>query len=187
MFVRLNLSPGILCQGIKSFLEDQSIRTEVMRSNAMKSNFDVCITDSPDSLGILAMNQSPIVVCSDFANRSDVVSAFKKGAAACVSLKSNFHHLRMAIDRVYQGKQYLCPTLSTVICQAHRISTPNELTLRERNVIVWIARGHSNKQIGRQLGLSPFTVESHKRNIMQKIGAHKITELAAYATRNGMT
>lgn len=51
------------------------------------------------------------------------------------------------------------------------------LTRREREVLELIAAGHSNKEAGRQLGISPRTIEDHRANIMKKLGARNATEL----------
>jgi DNA-binding NarL/FixJ family response regulator len=68
--------------------------------------------------------------------------------------------------------------------QPHR--APAELTTRERDIVVWIANGHSHKQIAAALNISPKTVESHRRNIMRKLGLKSAARLVRYAIHHGL-
>lgn len=61
-----------------------------------------------------------------------------------------------------------------------------ELTLRERQVLSLVAQGYSNKDISARLGVSVKTVDSHRTNLMRKLGAHTVAELLAYALREGL-
>jgi DNA-binding NarL/FixJ family response regulator len=63
---------------------------------------------------------------------------------------------------------------------------PAELTTRERDIVVWIANGHSHKQIAVALTISPKTVESHRRNIMRKLGLKSAARLVRYAIHHGL-
>jgi DNA-binding CsgD family transcriptional regulator len=58
------------------------------------------------------------------------------------------------------------------------------MTRRERDVVLLIAEGASNKAIARQLHISPHTVKSHVRNIMEKLELHTRLQIAAYAHRS---
>ena len=55
---------------------------------------------------------------------------------------------------------------------------------RESQVLRLIADGYSSKEIARNLQIAPSTVEVHRRNIMRKIGLHKVADLTRYAIRN---
>jgi DNA-binding NarL/FixJ family response regulator len=58
------------------------------------------------------------------------------------------------------------------------------LTPREREVVQLLAEGKSNKEIGAALGVSVHTVETHRSNIMRKLGANSLSDLIRYALRN---
>ena len=62
----------------------------------------------------------------------------------------------------------------------------DELTAREREVLKLIAEGNTNQDIADMLCLSRKTVETHRGNIMEKLGLHKVTDLVKYAIREGM-
>ena len=63
----------------------------------------------------------------------------------------------------------------------------NSITAREREVLVRIAQGQSNKAIARDLGLSPKTVEKHRSNLMRKLQLHNAAAITMYAIRNGLS
>jgi two-component system response regulator FixJ len=60
---------------------------------------------------------------------------------------------------------------------AHQFPGRDLLTPRERDVLAQIARGASNKEAGRQLGISPRTIEVHRARIMEKLGARNAADL----------
>jgi two-component system response regulator NreC len=69
----------------------------------------------------------------------------------------------------------------------HPVHLPaDELTAREREVLKLIAEGNTNQDIAELLCLSRKTVETHRGNIMEKLGLHKVTDLVKYAIREGM-
>lgn len=62
----------------------------------------------------------------------------------------------------------------------------DELRAREREVLRLVADGHSNQEIAVLLRLSRKTVETHRRNIMDKLDIHKVTDVVKYAVREGL-
>ena len=60
------------------------------------------------------------------------------------------------------------------------------LTEREREVLQLLAEGKSNKEAAGALGLSPYTVETHRTNLMQKLALHSTAEIVLYAVRKGI-
>jgi DNA-binding NarL/FixJ family response regulator len=179
--VQLEVGPGLIRQGMESFFESESLRFQVVGLRASGQSADVCVTDNIDALAHLAIHEFPVVLCARLPHRSDILTARRLGIRACVSPTSNFEHLGLAIESVHAGREYLCPEVSAVMCQATPDSTLEGLTPRESDVVYWISQGYSNKQVARQLGISPHTVETHKRNVMQKMGAHKVTALIRFA------
>ena len=63
---------------------------------------------------------------------------------------------------------------------------PVELTNREREIVVGVAKGHSHKQIAAALSISPKTVETHRRNVMHKLGLKSAAKLVRYAMHHGL-
>jgi two-component system response regulator NreC len=60
------------------------------------------------------------------------------------------------------------------------------LTSREREVLQLLVEGKSNKEIAASLSLSPYTVETHRRNLQEKLNLHSFAELILYAVRKGI-
>ena len=60
------------------------------------------------------------------------------------------------------------------------------LTAREREILQLLASGKSNKEVSAVLNLSPYTVETHRGNILQKLNLHSLPELILYAVRKGL-
>ncbi len=65
-------------------------------------------------------------------------------------------------------------------------STPNRLTVREREIVQLLAEGKSNKEVANQLNISVKTAETHRSRIMAKLQLRSIGELVRYAVRNGI-
>jgi DNA-binding NarL/FixJ family response regulator len=78
-------------------------------------------------------------------------------------------------------KEYLQPTMDDVLAARVKISA------REREVLQMIAEGHSTKNIADALHISIKTVETHRKNIMEKANLHSVAELTKYAIRHGLT
>ena len=99
-----------------------------------------------------------------------------------------------AIRAVHKGGSYLYPTVARALVNDYlgRVeagderTTYNVLTNREKGVLKLIAQGHTNRDMAEILHLSIKTVETHRANIMQKLGLHSRTELVKYALRKGL-
>lgn len=178
--VYVGLRSGLIQQGVHNYLCSHSMQCVSGRGYVSGMPVDVCLTDDVATIDIFAGQKVPVVLCKDFGNRVDVLRSLKSGVKACVSVWASFRHLELAIDAVCVGQSYLCPEVSAVLCQSVG-QCANHLTPREADVIDWIACGLSSKQIARKLSVSPNTVETHRRNIMQKIGAHKVAEVTRHA------
>ena len=178
--VYVGLRNGLIQQGVQNYLCSHSMQCVSDRQYVSGMPVDVCLIDDVTTIEKFSEKKIPIVLCKDFGNRMDVLRSLKSGVMACVSVWASFRHLELAIDAVCVGQSYLCPEVSAVMCQSidHCV---NPLTERESDVIDWIACGLSSKQIARKLSVSPNTVETHRRNIMQKIGAHKVAEVTRHA------
>ncbi|MDR3573456.1 MAG: response regulator transcription factor [Anaerolineaceae bacterium] len=132
-----------------------------------------------------------IVILSMYDNEAYVVEALAGGASAYVLKQSTSDDLVQAIRNALAGKHYLSPILSeraidTYIKYFQTARTgemdPYEtLTPRECEVLNLAAQGHSNAEIAAKLSLSPRTVETHRANMMHKLGFHSQVDLARFA------
>jgi DNA-binding NarL/FixJ family response regulator len=96
--------------------------------------------------------------------------------------------LRNAVRLVSQGDRYVSPGLlaGNAVNGSTVHVNDDRLTVREREVLVLIARGLSNREIARELSLSANTIAVHRNHIMTKVGVRKATALALFAAERGL-
>lgn len=119
--------------------------------------------------------------------------AIQAGASGCILKSAPHDELLSAIQSVAQGQAYLHPSATRRLMEEYlgnvkkgAVDTYNLLSDREREVLTLIAKGFSNKEIAEQLVISVKTVETHKGNLMEKLGMKTRPELVAYALKKGL-
>lgn len=132
-----------------------------------------------------------IVAFSIECDRGAVLQMMQAGATGFVSTQSSMDELLQAIRAAAAGRSYLCPSAGAVMVDGLRrgrvaASGAGQLGEREEQVLCLIADGYSSKEIARNLSIAPSTVEVHRRNIMRKVGLHKVADLTRYAIRHQM-
>jgi DNA-binding NarL/FixJ family response regulator len=152
----------------------------------------------PDMSGIDAVSRireiAPsigIVFLSAQDSRESVMGALRTGAEGFLSKDFVLSELELALDAVSEGKRYLSPRISHVLVEAMNAPQPEvtdgaALTGRQLEVLRRIARGLSNKEIARELDISPKTVEFHRGQLMQRLGLHDVASLTRYAIEAGL-
>ena len=137
--------------------------------------------------------QTRVVILSMYANEAYVLEALRNGAAGYVIKEASAAQLVQAVREVSAGRRYLSPPLSENAIEAYiqkAQATPLDLyetlTTREREVVHLAATGNSNVEIADRLGISSRTAETHRANLMRKLGLHSQTELIRYAMRRGI-
>lgn len=135
-----------------------------------------------------------IVMLSMHSDETYVLRCLRAGARAYVLKESAEVELIAAIRAVIAGKPFFSPKVRRLLQQDHvdRIrrtgghDTYDLLTDREREVLQLIAEGNSNKQIAARLFLSVYTVETHRKNILEKLHLRGTADLILYAVRKGI-
>lgn len=131
-----------------------------------------------------------VIILSMHAGEDFVRQALHAGAAAYLLKESATQELDLAIDAVMAGKAYLSPTVSKQVVAEYvkgaPDKTPDPLTPRQREVLKLIAEGKSTKEIAHLLGLSGKTVESHRAQLMERLGIRDVAGLVRYAIRSGL-
>ena len=135
-----------------------------------------------------------VIALSMNADRRYVSAMLGAGAKGYVLKNSASVELLTALERVTQGETYVTPGLvASAGDQAaqgrasRRPETERPLSTREREVLQLIAEGKSSKEIAATLGIAVTTVETHRRQVMQKLNLRTIAELTKYAIREGLT
>jgi DNA-binding NarL/FixJ family response regulator len=133
-----------------------------------------------------------VIILSMHAAEDYVQQALKGGATGYLLKDAAVPELEMAITAVMRGEVYLSPQISRLVVQSYMqhagaIEGPlGVLTPRQREILQLIAEGHNTKDIGFRLGLSAKTVETHRAQIMERLGIHDIAGLVRYAIRVGL-
>ncbi len=116
------------------------------------------------------------------------------GASGYVVKTTTTSELISAIRAVHQGDVYLYPSIAQMLVEDYlqkvkagkKKNSYDGLTNREREILKYIAEDKRNKEIADLLGISVRTVQAHRTNLMDKLGARDRTELVKYAIRKGI-
>lgn len=122
-----------------------------------------------------------------------VRAAVESGAEGYLLKEDADTELFTAIDTIRRGGHYLSPLLSGAAVDelfqrrppGRDRAAPEELTLREREVLTLIAEGKSSREIAARLFISTRTAEHHRANIMRKLDVHNTAQLVRYAVQKG--
>jgi DNA-binding NarL/FixJ family response regulator len=119
------------------------------------------------------------IVLTMHEEREYVTKALKAGADGYLLKTSERAELESAIKTVIEGGKYFSPQITTILAEsvAHEPGPQPELTPREKEVLQLVARGYSTKQIADKLSISIRTVESHRINMLKKVGVANSAEL----------
>jgi DNA-binding NarL/FixJ family response regulator len=140
-----------------------------------------------------------VIILSMHTNEEYVVQALKAGAAGYLLKDSAPNELEIAVNAVMRGETYLSPAISKHVVDNYlrRISDVSpekekgpdifkQLTSRQREILQLIAEGNSTKEIANKLNVSIKTVETHRMQLMDRIGIHDVAGLVRYAIRMGI-
>jgi DNA-binding NarL/FixJ family response regulator len=133
-----------------------------------------------------------ILILSMHADEEHVRQALVVGAAGYLLKNANKSELELAVRAVARGDTWLSPAVSKLVVNAYTRRSdvapgPFELlTPRQRETLQLIAEGHSTKEIAQSLGLSVKTVETHRTQLMERIGVRDVQGLVRYAIRVGL-
>jgi two-component system response regulator NreC len=200
----------IVREGLRSLLEAQPGMKVIAEAEtgriavqlALKLGPDVALMDSsmPDLNGIDATRQIvagshvKVICLSAHSTRQFVTEMLKAGASGYLLKDCCFEEVRHAINIVVANQSYISPTVAGTLInscglpsEATGSSAFDLLTCREREVLQLIAEGRSTKQIASQLYVSAKTIETHRRQIMQKLNIFSIAGLTKFAVREGLT
>ena len=142
---------------------------------------------------ILAANPRTEVLILTVDETKEIVRAAREVGARGIVMKSDAAlDLVAAVAALAQHESFFTPKASQILLQhpvhplGDSMAGSVKLSERERDVVVLVAEGLGNKQVGTTLGISVKTVESHRRNIMRKLGLRSSADLVRYAVRDGL-
>lgn len=204
----------IMLDGLKALLEaqeniqivGQALNGREAVKLAHKEKPDMVIIDvaMPDLNGLEAMRQilqdnpkTKVLALSMHSDRRYVTGMLSAGASGYILKHCAFEELALAIQTVLRNQVYLSPPIAGILVKelsqagspraGQQIASLSSLTPREREVLQLIAEGHSAREIAQRLHLSVKTIETHRRQIMEKLGIRSVAELTKFAIREGLT
>jgi len=142
----------------------------------------------------LILKRSPntgIIMLSMHSDEGYLVRALSAGAKGYLLKDSAEDDLVRAVQTVAQGRPFFSPRIAQALLDDYVRSLQQRgmddsydlLTDREKEVLQLLAEGRTNKEVAALLSLSTYTVETHRTNMMQKLGLHNTAEIVLYAVR----
>jgi DNA-binding NarL/FixJ family response regulator len=201
----------LMRRGLRLVLEREPGLAVVGEASNGREAIDIVIRENPDVVildiampllnGIEAAKRiheerlkTAVMILSMHSDEAYILKALRAGARAYLLKDSAETDLIQAIRAVCSGKAFFSPAVSKVLAddymrqiQQQGVEDPYDLlTSRERELLQLIGELRSTKDIASLLGVSPHTVDTHRSNLMQKLGVHSIPELILYAMRKGL-
>jgi len=134
-----------------------------------------------------------VIIVSMHGDDETVRRALTAGAAGYLLKNSDRAELEMALRTVARGDTWLTPALTKRVVAAftQEARAPEAgpfaaLTPRQREVLQLVAEGYSNKEIAQRLDVAPKTVETHRTELMERLGIHGVAGLVRYAIQVGL-
>ena len=135
-----------------------------------------------------------IIILSMHTDESYILRALDSGAKGYLLKDNADDDIERAIRSVSVGRPFFSPAIAQALLEDYvrlmrqrGVQDSYELlTEREREVLQLLAEGKSNKEAATILNLSPYTIETHRTNMMQKLGLHNTAEIVLYAVRKAI-
>jgi DNA-binding NarL/FixJ family response regulator len=132
-----------------------------------------------------------VVILSMHSGEEYVLQALRAGAVGYLLKDAATGELELALRSVMRGESWLSPAVSRQVVEGYAQraggeQAPEVLTARQREVLRLVASGKSTKEIAFLLNLSVKTVETHRAQIMERLGIRDVAGLVRYALRTGL-
>jgi DNA-binding NarL/FixJ family response regulator len=199
----------VVRRGVRALLESQpgwqvvgeavNGREALERAKLLKPDLVILDISMPDLNGIEATRailklvpEAEILVLTMHESEELVRRVLEAGARGYVVKTDVGRRLIEAADAMRRHEAFFTPSAAITVLDGYLKrsvrSGPkpllHELTPREREVLQLLAEGKANKEVASLLGISIYTVETHRSNIMHKLNLHSVSELTRYAIRN---
>jgi len=201
----------VMRTGLRALLERQPNLEVVGESENGRETIELVASLRPDvvvmDIGMPVLNgieatkrivteypTTAVVILSMHADESYVMRALKAGARGYLLKDSAPSDLISAVQTVSQNKSFFSPKVSRILAEDYvrvlkqkgAVDSYDLLTSREREILQLLAEGRANKEVAAKLNISPYTVETHRSHILEKLNLHNPAELILYAVRKGI-
>lgn len=163
--------------------------------NKTKPDLVVCDLNMPNGGGLKVAKEcgelTNIVMLTVSEAERDLLDAVAAGASGYLIKSTPPDQLRDGLWKAAHGEPVFSPQLASLVLGEFRRMSKDAggvqpLSEREREVLQYVARGHTYKEIGEELFIAPKTVENHVRNILGKLHLNRKQELVRYALEHGI-
>jgi two-component system response regulator NreC len=132
-----------------------------------------------------------VIILSMHADETYLVRTLTAGAKGYLLKDTAHEDLHRAVQTVAQGKPFFSPAIAKVMLEDYVRQLQQSglqdsfdlLTDREKEILQLVAEGKSNKEVATVLNVSPYTVETHRTHMMQKLNLHSTADIVLYAVR----
>lgn len=128
---------------------------------------------------------SKILIFSQYDTQSHILESAQAGAHGFISKRAGENELIESLETLTRGGIHFENRISRLLKE--KPMAKSELTTREKEVLILIAEGLTNKAMGKKLSLSSRTIETHRERIMEKLGIKSVAGLTRYAIKQGLT
>jgi two-component system nitrate/nitrite response regulator NarL len=183
-------SPRIEIVGEASDGKEAIELARLLAPDVVVTDIEMPVMDGVSLTAALASERPSIrvLVLSVHHAAGHVVRLVQAGAAGFVRKEASPEELILGIEQIARGEPFFSSDVAQValnqVIRGQADGTP-PLTLREREVLIQIAKGLSNKEIAGALGLGVRTVETHRERAMRKLDIHSVAGLTRYAVTQG--
>jgi two-component system response regulator NreC len=202
---------GIVRRGMRALLDAEAVMEVVGEGADGHEVLRLCDELQPDVLVVdiampklngidvaeRAVKHNPalkVLFLSMYADESYVLRALSAGARGYLLKDATEQELVPALRTIEQGRPFFSPSISAMLLtdyvrhlqQRGQEDSYRLLTDREKEVLQLLAEGRTNKEVAALLDVGVSTVETHRANLMQKLGLHKAAEIVLYAVRKNL-
>jgi len=134
-----------------------------------------------------------VIIISSQDKKWNIFKSLEFNVYCYLTKECSAQEIIKAVQMASNGEKFFCSFILDVLLKHNLVHSPLKdyafpgcLSEREIEIVKLIAQGKINKEIARELYLSPHTVHTHRKNIMKKLGVHSAVELTNFAKENGL-
>jgi DNA-binding NarL/FixJ family response regulator len=203
---------AVVRTGLRTVLEDEeglevigeaaNARESLVKAQALRPDvviMDIRMEEGDDASGIDAcreirseLPETQVIMFTSYGERESVLSSIMAGATGFLTKNVGHAQLVEAIRAVGQGRSLLDPSVTRGVIDrlaelGEAVPGPGDaLSEREKEILLLVTEGCTNKEIGAKLFVSPYTARNHVIRILDKLGLSRRSEAAAQAVRLGL-
>lgn len=132
-----------------------------------------------------------VLAISSDSDKTSILKVLESGIKGFLTKECSTEEIINAVYAAAKGEKFFCNKVFDVLMEKHlskeeQDCAPTNLTIRETQVLKLIAEGNSTLQIAKELHLSPHTINTHRKNMIRKLGIKSPTEFVMYAIDMGI-